>query len=135
MGAVYTISAGYPRSQSERPLQLVHEVGALPREAAVGLRLPAEVAVGRGARVDRPVEARVLADRPRRRPADKLRQHLLEPGRVDVVAAVQVDIEGKRSGDADRIADLDRALGRQPGGDDVLGQVPAGVGGRAVDLA
>ena len=118
----------------ERPLQRVRKVGLLPGEAAVGLRGAAEVAVGGGAGVDRTVEAEVFADRPRRRPADQFGQQLLQLLGIDVAAAVQVDVEAERLGDADRVADLDRALGRQACGDDVLCQIAGGVGGRAVDL-
>ena len=45
-------------SVSERGAERVGEVGLLPGEAAIGLRRAAEMAVGRGARVDRPVERR-----------------------------------------------------------------------------
>ena len=37
-------------------------------------------------------------------------------------------------GDADRVGDLDLAALGEAGGDDVLGDVAGGVGGRAVDL-
>ena len=94
----------------------------------------AEVAVGGGAGVDRPVQAQVLADGARRGAADQLRQGGFQLGRVDLAGAVQVDVEAERLGHADRVADLDGALVGQAGGDDVLGQVAAGVGGRAVDL-
>src|SRR5438105_1284851 len=47
-------------------LQRVGEVGALPGEAAVAVRLAAEMAVGSGAPVDRPVELQRAADVGRR---------------------------------------------------------------------
>jgi hypothetical protein len=122
------------RGRSESPLQLVRQVRPLPGEAAVRLWRAAEVAVGGGAGVDRPVELQVLADGPRRRSADQLRQQPFQLGRIDIVAAVQVYVEAQRSGDADRIADLDGAFVGQPGRDDVLGQIAAGIGRRAVDL-
>ena len=46
----------------------------------------------------------------------------------------EVDIDRERLGDADRIADLDGAVVRQPGGHDVLRHIARGIGGRAVDL-
>ncbi len=93
------------------------------------------MAVGGGRHVDRLVEAEMGADALGRQP-DELRQHLLEPRRGDAVrlGAVQVDIERQRLGDADRIAELDRAAAGEARGDDVLGEVAADIGGRAVDL-
>ena len=52
----------------------------------------------------------------------------------DLAGAFGVDRHVHRPGDADRVGDLDLALPRQPGGDDVLGDVARRVGGRAVDL-
>src|SRR5207245_5502325 len=49
-----------------RALERFDEVGLLPGEAALIVRRAAEMAVGRGARVDRPVEVEVLADAARR---------------------------------------------------------------------
>ena len=53
-------------------LSAVDEVGLLPGEAAVRVRLAAEMAVGRGRGVDRLVEVEVLADAARRQVHDLL---------------------------------------------------------------
>src|SRR5689334_3829079 len=94
------------RTALRQPLQRLGEVGALPGEAALVVRLAAEVAVGGGARVDRPVQLQVFADGARRRPADHLRQGDLQLRRVDLAGVVQVDVEAERLGDANRVADL-----------------------------
>eukprot|EP01137_Pigoraptor_chileana_P029047 Opistho-2@13734 len=52
----------------------------------------------------------------------------------DHAGALGVDGHIHRTGHADRVGDLDLALARQAGGDDVLGHVAGGVSGRAVDL-
>ncbi len=100
------------RPLGQRP-QRIREIGLLPREAAVRFGRASEMTVGRGASVDRAVEAQMFADRPGRRAANHLRQHCLELRRIDL-AAVQVDVEAERPGDADRVADLDRAAVGQP---------------------
>src|SRR5258708_1657148 len=46
----------------------------------------------------------------------------------------RIDIAGERLGHADGIGELDRAALGEAGGDDILGEVTRGVGGRAVDL-
>src|SRR6202011_1001711 len=52
--------------KSHRALQRVGEVGLLPREPALIVRRAAEMAVGRGSRVNRLVEIEMLADAARR---------------------------------------------------------------------
>src|SRR6202171_6066626 len=52
--------------KSHRALQRVGEVGLLPREPALIVRRAAEMAVGRGPRVNRLVEIEMLADAARR---------------------------------------------------------------------
>src|SRR3546814_11450284 len=52
------------------------------------------------------------------RKPQKFRQHRLKPGFVHRAGAVGIDIERQRLGDADRIAELDRALLGTPGRDD-----------------
>src|SRR5882757_11088512 len=49
-----------------RALQRLGEIGFFPTEATLIVRGAAEMAVGRGARVDRPVEVEVGADAARR---------------------------------------------------------------------
>src|SRR3546814_20632006 len=63
------------------------------------------------------------------RKPQKFRQHRLKPGFVHRAGAVGIDIERQRLGDADRIAELDRALLGKPGRDDVLGHVAADISG------
>ena len=54
--------SGRSRLLLGEPAQILDEIGALPGEAAIGLRRAAEMAVGAGARVDRAVEPEMLAD-------------------------------------------------------------------------
>ena len=91
---------------SERAAELVGDVGALPGEAAIRIGRAPEMPVGRGARVDRLVEAEMSADAARR----QVNQFLQNPAELFLVDfRAGLDIEGKRLGDADRIGDLDRA--------------------------
>src|SRR3546814_17441101 len=79
------------------------------------------MAIGGGLAIDRPVEAEMGADALGRQ-ADELRDQLFERrlGHALGRGAVQVDIDRQRLGDADRVAELDRAAARQPRGDDIL---------------
>ena len=52
----------------------------------------------------------------------------------DLAGAVGVHMDADRLGDADGVGELDLAPLGQARGDDVLGDVPGHVGGRAVDL-
>src|SRR5262249_33192709 len=52
----------------------------------------------------------------------------------DLRRAEGLDRNRDRPGDADRVGQLDLAALGQAGGDDILGDVAGGVGGRAVDL-
>src|SRR6185437_7604416 len=80
---------------ADRAAQRVGEVGLLPREAAVGVGRAAEMAVGRGARIDRPVELEVLADAARRE-VHHVAERLLDLGLGDLPGALQVDIDRQR---------------------------------------
>src|SRR4051812_18618858 len=80
------------RHSGQRAPDLLCQVGALPREAAVLLRRAAEVPVGGGAAVDRPVELQPPSDI-RRRQAEELGQHLLELALVDVAGAGAVRVD------------------------------------------
>ena len=51
-----------------------------------------------------------------------------------LAGAVGVDADADRIGHADRVGDLHFAFVGQARGDDVLGDVPGHVGGRAIDL-
>src|SRR3569833_2207181 len=94
-----------PRSGSKglfhRALDLRGEVGLLPREAAVLLRLAAEMAVGGGAAIDRPVELQRAPDVGRRQ-AEQLGQDLLELLLVDLAGAGRGGRRRRRSGGAGR---------------------------------
>src|SRR5690606_32630731 len=71
------------RSRAEGAAQLVDEVGALPREAAVGIWGAAEVSVGGGTGVDWPRQLEMLADAARRE-IHQLLQHLCQLLLVDL---------------------------------------------------
>src|SRR6266700_2489426 len=96
--------------------QLVDEIGSLPGKAAIGLRRAAEMAVGAGSRIDRPVEAEMLANAARRQ-VHHLAEQLFQPRLGDLAGAVAIDVERQWLGDADRISDLDAAAAREAGGD------------------
>ncbi len=117
---------------SHRSLELVDQVGLLPREE-VALGVAAEMAVAGGLLVDRLVELEMLANALGRQ-AHQLGQHFFQLGLGDGAGAVRVDIDRQRLGDADRVAELDRAARREARGDDVLGEVARDIGGRAIDL-
>src|SRR5512139_2195742 len=105
-------------------------VGDLPGE--VGL-LAAEVAVARGAGVDRPHQVEHLDDALGTQVEVALDQ-LDDLGFGDLAGAEGVDHQRGRASDADRVADLHHAPVGEPGGDDVLRHIAAGVGSGAVDL-
>src|SRR6185437_3564627 len=83
-----------------RPFDRIGEIGLLPGEAAVFIGRAAEVAVGRGTAIDRPVELERAPDVGRRQPED-FRQHLLELFLIDLAGAVGVDQNRHRIGNAD----------------------------------
>src|SRR5512141_2151040 len=89
-----------------RALDRGGEVGLFPGKAAVLLGRAAEMAVGRGAPVDRSVELERAADVGRGK-AEQLRQNLLELVFRDLAGTVRVDEERHRIGDADRVGNLD----------------------------
>src|SRR3546814_3462716 len=79
------------RKSAKGCLQLVDEIGLLPRETAVRIRVTAEMAVGGGAGIDRPVQLQMRADAARRQVhglADRVRD-VLVPG---LAGAVGLDI-------------------------------------------
>ena len=109
---------------------LIGEGRALPGKIEIA---PPEVAVGGDLAVDGPAqlerahdpegrEIDVLVDQRR----DHVGGHLLGPEGLDQ--------HRDRLGDADRVGDLDLALRRQAGGDDVLRRPARAVGGAAIDL-
>src|SRR6267154_1074901 len=90
----------------ESALQRVDEVELLPREAAIGFRLAAEMTIGRGAHVDRLIEAEMGADAARRQ-IEKLLQDVGQLVLVDLAGAGGIDIDRERLRDADRVGKLD----------------------------
>ena len=128
-------SALTARRLGQRRLQIVDQVGLFPGEE-VAFGLAAEMAVGGGRRIDRLVEAEVGADAARGQAAELVdaADRGFEPVVADRARAVGVDIERQRLADADRIGELDGAALGEARGDDVLGEVARGIGGRAVDL-
>src|SRR5690606_41095598 len=95
-------------ASADRGADRAGKVGAYQGEAAVRLGRAAEMSISRGAGVDRPVKAEVLANAARRQ-VHHLHEHALEPRLLDLAGAVQVDIERERLGDADGIGELDGA--------------------------
>src|SRR5690348_6504424 len=79
-------------TRAESALQLRHEIEPFPGEAAVAVRLAAEMTVSRRALVDRLVELQRAADIGRTQRED-VRQHLLELALVDLAGALGVHIE------------------------------------------
>src|SRR5690606_26066457 len=109
--------------------QRVDAIGALP-----GQTRTTEVSVGRGLRVDRAQQVQITHDR-RRTQVEDLEHGLADRVDRDGLGAEGVDVEADRTGDADRVGDLDLGLAGQPGRDDVLRDPAHRVGGGAVDLA
>ena len=98
-------------------MQLVGVVGVLPREVAVGAT---EVAVGRGALVDRPAQVEALDDRGRAQVEHARAPAPASFSRVDLRRAERLDHDRHRVRDADRVRDLHLAPLGEPGGDDVF---------------
>src|SRR5262245_19555989 len=109
------------------------QIEALPGKSAVIVRLPAEMAVGRGALIDRPTEPEMLPDAAWAQ-IHYAPERLLELGFADIAGAVQIDIERKRLRHADGVAHLQRAAVGEPRRHHVLGEIARGIGRRAVDL-
>src|SRR6185437_15641488 len=93
---------------SERPAQLVDQVEPLPGEAAIGFGRATEMPIGRGARIDRLVEAEMGADAARRE-IEQLLQHARQLVLIDAAGIAGVDVDRERLRHADRIGDLDGA--------------------------
>ena len=105
-------------------------VGALPREVVV---VAAEVPVGSGLLVDRPVQTQLLAEGPGAQ-VEMLVHQLRDLRAADLLGAERLDHHRHRVSHADRVGDLHlRALGKA-GGDDVLGHPACSVGGGAIHL-
>src|SRR5215813_9629822 len=85
--------------------QLVDEIRTFPGKAAIGLRRTAEMAIGAGSRIDRPVEAEMLANAARCQIHDFVEQ-LFKPWLVHLGGSVAIDVKRERLGNADRIGDL-----------------------------
>lgn len=84
------------------------QVSALPREAAVGFGGAAEVAVGRGTRINRAVKAKMRADAAGRQ-VHHLCDGALNLGGVHIARAEGVSIDRERLGNANRVRELNRA--------------------------
>src|SRR5690606_3079973 len=82
-------------------LQLIDQIGLLPAETAVGVRLAAEMAIGGGAGVDRPVQLQVFADAARGGAADQAQKLALQNILGNAPRAVQIDVDRLRLGHAD----------------------------------
>lgn len=119
--------------KSDRALERFDEIGLLPGEAALIVGRAAEMAVGRGARVDRAVEIEMGADAARGQ-VHRLGDGLLELILRHLTGAVGVDVGRRRTRDADGVGELQRAAIGKPGGVDVLGDVARSVSGRTVNL-
>src|SRR6266436_883357 len=125
--------AGKSKKNSHRALQRVGEVGLLPREPALIVRGAAEMAVGRGPRVNRLVEIEMLADAARRQ-IHRLRHGYLELVLGHVSGAVGIDIDRQRPRHADGVGELQGAAIGKTGRHDVLGEIARGIGRRTVHL-
>src|SRR5437868_5261202 len=80
-----------------RSLQCRDEVDLFPAEAAVATRLAAEMTVGRGLGVNRPVELEMGADAARREVEDG-GEDGFELVLLELAGAVQIDIDRERLG-------------------------------------
>src|ERR1700712_5195478 len=135
--ATYTASS-YPSRLAEdgehlrmtvvlnRALQRLGEIGLFPRKTALIVRGAAEMAVGRGAGVDRPVEIEMGADAARGQ-VHRFRDGLLELVLAHLPGAVGVDIDRQRPRHADGVSKLQRAAVGKACSDDVLGEIARGI--------
>src|SRR4051812_33195240 len=126
---------GQPRSASaaallDSGLQRVGASDGLPGEVELG---PAEVAVRRRLRVDRPQQVEVADDRGGTQVED-LHDRVLDGLVGDRAGAERVDEHADGTGFADRVGDLNLAPLGEPGSDDVLRDPAHGVRRRTVDL-
>src|SRR6266436_2069404 len=99
------VAAAYSNTRSQRALERFGEVGLLPGEAALIVRRATEMAVGRGTRIDRPVEIEMAADTARGQ------VHGFGDGLFELVlghlsGAVGVDVDRQRPRHADRVGEL-----------------------------
>jgi hypothetical protein len=105
-------------------------VGRFPGELGF---VTAEVPVGSGLAVDRAQQIERLDDAFRTQVevlADQFDDHFV----ADLAGAEGIDHQRHRPGNADGVGHLHFAAVGETGGDDVLGHVARGIGGRAVDL-
>src|SRR5262249_58645720 len=109
------------------------QVEALPGEAAVIVRLPAEMAVSCGAFIDRAAEIEVLPDATWAQIHDPP-QRLFELRLGNVPGAVQVGIERERLGYAYGVRHLQCAAIGKSGRHDILGEIARCISSGAVDL-
>src|SRR5579859_1668558 len=131
-----SLAARAPRNYSKKsdgPLQRFSEVRLLPGEAALIVRRAAEMAVGRRAGIDRPIEVEMPADAARGQ-IHHFGHGLLELVLRNLAGAVGVDIDRQRPRHADRIGELQRAAVGETRRDDVLGDVARRISRRAIDL-
>src|SRR5205085_4942122 len=112
----------------EGPAKLLGTVGLLPGEA-----LAAEVSVRRGLGVHRSAEIQIADDR-RGTEVERVPDRLEDARGVDVFGPERVDVQRHRMRDADRIGHLELETVRQPGGHDVLRDVPRHVRAGPIDL-
>src|SRR3954470_12496064 len=108
--------------KSDGALERLDQVGFLPGEAALVIGRTAEMAVGRGARVDRAIEIEMAADAARGE-VHRLGGGLLELILRHLTGAVGVDVDRQRTRHADGVGELKRAAVSKTGRDDVLGNV------------
>ena len=113
-----------PASGSDRGSQLVGQVDSFPAETSrAGFAGDtAEMAIGRAGRIDRLVQAEMLANVARGQ-RHAFGDRSLEAGIVDGAGAMRVGIDGYRLGNTDGIGDLYGAALGQAGGDNILGEI------------
>src|SRR4051794_13883652 len=107
---------------SERALERLDQIGLFPGEAALVVGRAAEMAVGRGACVDRTVEVEMATDAARGE-VHRLGGGLLELILRHLAGAVGVDVDRQRTRHTDGVGELERAAVGETGGDDVLGDI------------
>src|SRR5258707_1867314 len=90
------------------------------------------MAVGAGSRIDRPVEAEMLANAARRQVHDLIEQ-FFKPWLVHLGGSVAVDVKRERLCDTDRLGDLGRTAVSQSGRNKGLCEVTRPVGRGAID--
>src|SRR5262249_13930116 len=118
-----SIIPGPPLCSVQGCTQAIDKIEAFPRKPAIGVDWTPEMTIGRRPRVDRPVQAEMLADTARTE-IDQIAENLDHAILRDNARAMSLDIDRQRLGNPYGIGQLDRASLGKACRDNVLGEIP-----------